>query len=270
MIKAIEATTGCPLICYVAGIAAAIDRDDTMGFVDLLHNIEPNHDLDFLLHTPGGDADAADKLITMVRNKVGTGRMRIIVPDYAKSAGTLMVLAAEVVRMSDTSELGPIDPQVMRSDGNNRIAHSVFSYLDAYETHCEKLRENPNDIPARIMLSKIDPAMLKQFEAAKERARKCAEMQLRRGMFRNGGNWSETVSALLGDKHHRWLSHGEPISWNDAKDPRIGLSVEYLPPESEEWRRYWQLYCLQRLALNERQKLYESNYVSLLVDGSSG
>ena len=54
----------------------------------------------------GGKADSAEKLVRMVRSKVGAAALRIIVPDFAKSAGTLMVLGADSVVMSDMSELG--------------------------------------------------------------------------------------------------------------------------------------------------------------------
>jgi len=132
IIKNIQERSGHRLICYVSGSGCAIDRDDTVPFVDLLHNVPPAEDLDLLLHTGGGDIDAAEKLISMVRTKVGAAKLRVVVPDFAKSAGTLMVLGADCVVMSDTSELGPIDPQVILADGNgNRIRHSVQSYLDA-------------------------------------------------------------------------------------------------------------------------------------------
>lgn len=182
VIKNIEMRTGRRLICYVSGIRCSIDRDDTVPFVDLLHNIPPGENLDMLLHTGGGDIDAAEKLISMVRNKVGTATLRIIVPDFAKSAGTLMVLGADYVVMSDTSELGPIDPQIIRADSNgNRIAHSVQSYLDAYEEHTETLTNEPGNVAAQIMLGKLDPATVKLFQAVKARARKFAEEQLARG-----------------------------------------------------------------------------------------
>jgi Serine dehydrogenase proteinase len=265
-IAAIQERSERRLICYVAGREAPIDRDDTVGFVDLLHNVEEDADLDLLLHTGGGDIDAAEKLITMVRTKVGNATLRIVVPDYAKSAGTLMVLGADSVVMSDTSELGPIDPQVILADGKgNRIRHSIQCYLDAYECHSAALRKNPTDVPSQIMLGKLEPATIKLYEAIRDRARMFAENQLKKGMFRNGkGNWSQTVSELLDTK--RWQSHAQMISWQDAADSKIGLSVEYLAPKSELWQQYWHLYCLQRLAASDRQKLFESDYVSLLLD----
>jgi len=83
-------------------------------------------------------------------------------------------------------------------------------------------------------------------------------------MFRNGGNHTQTASELLDTK--RWQSHAQMISWEDAQHPKIGLSVEYLSPKSDEWQEYWQLYCLQRLAVKDRQKLFESAYASLIID----
>ena len=266
IVKKIEKRSGNLLLCYIAGPSASIDRDDTVPFVDLLHNVPPGQNLDLLLHTGGGDIDAAEKLISMLRNKVGTAKLRVIVPDYAKSAGTLIALGADAVVMSDTSELGPIDPQIVLGDGNgNRIAHSVQSYLDAYDEHTATLKTEPNNTAAQIMLGKLDPATVKLFRAVQSRARQFAEDQLKRGMFRNGGNWSQAAAELIDTK--RWQSHGQMISWADAQDPRIGLNVEYLDPQSEEWQEYWQLYCLQRLTVGDRQKLYESDYASLVIDG---
>jgi hypothetical protein len=54
------------------------------------------------------------------------------------------------------------------------------------------------------------------------------------------------------------------ISWEDAK--QMELEVQYLLPESAEWRDYWSLYCLLRLAVKDRQKLFEADYASLPME----
>jgi len=267
IIRRIHQMTGRVLICYVAGSAAPISREDTVGFVDLLHSVRGPVDLDLMLHTPGGDIDAAEKLMTLVRSTVTTGYLRVVVPDYAKSAGTLMVLGADAVVMGDGSELGPIDPQVNLTDCNgHRTWQSVQNYLDAFECNAKILRARPDDPVALLMLSRIDPATVKKCEAIRERARVFAEQQLKRGMFRGGGNWSQAASELLDT--HRWHSHGQMISWEDATDPRIGLTVEHLPGDNPLWQQYWQLHCLQRLAVADGQKLYESDFVSIRIEAS--
>lgn len=259
LIKAIEEEWGRSLICYVCGRAASIDRDDTAGFMEVLHNIQPDENVDLLLNTGGGDVDAAEKLTALVQATVGGAQLRVIIPDFAKSAGTLMILGADAFIMSDSSELGTIDPQIVADDGRgNLIFHSVLSYLDAFKTHSEALRENPDDPVARLMLNKLDPTTLRHYEAIRNRARTFSEGQLKK----KGRNFSKITSDLM--DLGRWPSHGQMITWQDAKD--LGLPVEYLPSRSKQWQAYWRLYCLLLLAVKDRQKIFESKYASLILD----
>lgn len=259
LIKNIQVEYGRRLICYVSGKTACIDRDDTAGFMELLHNIRPGDNVDLLLHTGGGDVDAAEKLMAMVQATVTGGEFRAIIPDFAKSAGTLILLGADSLLMSDSSELGTIDPQIFSGDGRgNILCHSVLSYLDAFKIHADKLRDNPNDPVALLMLSKLDPTTLRHFEAIRDRARSFAEGQLKR----KGRNFSQIASALM--DIGRWQSHGQMITWQDAKE--LGLPVEYLPPRSQQWQAYWHLYCLLRLAVKDRQNIFESDYASLILE----
>lgn len=255
------------LICYVSGRHTHINRDDIVFLVDLLERIPKGSDIDLLLHTPGGDMDAAEKMVVMIRTKVATAAFRVIVPDFAKSAGTLIAIGADKVVMSDSSELGPIDPQIALNDGRgNRIPHSVQAFLDAYDFHSKALQANPNDVTSQLMLNKLDPSTMKLFEAAKDRARNLAQKHLQRGMLRSGlgpKTYTQVALDLLDTK--RWLTHGQMIGPDDAKE--IGLEVEYLEATNKHWRQYWKVYCLQRLAVGDRQKLFESHYVSLPIDG---
>lgn len=264
LIKEINTKTGRNLVCYVSGLGTMIDRNDTIGLVDLLHNVPAGQDLDLLLHTGGGDIDAAEKLVSMMRQRVGIAKLRVIVPDFAKSAGTLIALGADSIVMSDTSELGPIDPQIVRYDNDgNGMAHSVFSYLDAYDLHAGVLGREPENVASQIMMSKMDPGTQKQYESIRNRARNVAENLLQTGMFRETGNWSLTVSELMNVKTRP--SHGQMISWQDAMSPKLGLVVEHVESDDEVWKMYWLLYCLQRLAITEKEKIFESDFVSLII-----
>ena len=60
-IKAIQEATGRKLVCYVAEPTGALTRDDVMPLMDLLHRVPIGANVDFLLHTSGGDIDAAEK-----------------------------------------------------------------------------------------------------------------------------------------------------------------------------------------------------------------
>lgn len=259
LIKEIEEETGRILLCFVGGDCAEIHRDDTVGFVDLLHNVHAGDEVDLLLHSVGGDIDAAEKLIRLVRAKVGVGAtIRAVIPDYAKSAGTLLALGADKLVMSDSSELGTIDPQVHLQDGRgNEICHSVLVYLDAYAEHARALRENQNDPAAQLMFDKFDPTIVKKFEGIRNRARNLAENLLKR----QGLNYSKITTELM--DINRWQSHNQMIGAEEACD--IGLEVEVLSADDPLWQRHWQLYCLLRLAVQNPQKIFESDYVSLVM-----
>ena len=165
--------------------------------------------------------------------------------------------------MGDTSELGPIDPQVIRTDCNgNRLRHSVKNYLDAYEKHRKVLEDKPNDVAARMMLSKLDPETVELFQSVMERARQFAEKQLSQGMMQNNqGNWSRAVSELLSSP-----THGQPISWEDAGHSKYGLTVDHFLPSDLLWQKLWSLYCLQMLAVGDQQKLFESEIASICIN----
>jgi hypothetical protein len=201
----------------------------------------------------------------MVRKRAQTSEVRVIVPDFAKSAGTLMALGSDRILMSDTSELGPSDPQFIRSDRDgNPMWHSVKNYLDAYAEHKAALEANPGDMTAQMMLAKLDPETVQLFEGIVARARQCAERHLSRGMMKETGNWTQAASALL--EATQFQTHGQPISWEDASDPSIGLTVDYLDPDDELWLGYWRLYCLQRLAVKDNEKLFESDIASIPME----
>jgi hypothetical protein len=112
-----------------------------------------------------------------------------------------------------------------------------------------------------MMLEKLDPGTLKLFAAVHKRSLKLAEDQLKTGMLRNKGNYTSVAARLIDTDH--WLTHGKVINREAAE--RMELDVVYLPPTEEPWRRYWQLYCLQRLSLSDGGKLFESEHVSIPV-----
>lgn len=267
LINEIQAHTKRKLITYVSEFSP-ITADDVVPIMDLLHGAPVGESIDFLLHTQGGDIDAADKIVRMLQRRVGAdGELRVVVPDCAKSAGTLIAIGADLIVMSDSSELGPIDPQIYMQDGSGTASwRPAHTYVDGYTALIDKIdnpksyEEGRNTEAEQLLLAKCDPAMLDQCQQALKRSRELAESLLRRGMLRDG-KWTEVGGAITDNR--RWQSqHGAVIDSEDAQT--MGLKVEYLAPSSELWQAYWRLYCEQRLAITtESPKLFESDYASL-------
>lgn len=77
---------------------------------DLVKEPRENVQIDVWLESPGGDAHAAYKLALILRHVASC--IRVVVPDYAKSAATLLALAADELFLAPGAELGPLDAQV--------------------------------------------------------------------------------------------------------------------------------------------------------------
>ena len=114
-----------------------------------------------------------------------------------------------------------------------------------------------------MMLDKLEPATIQLFKNLHMRALKLAEQLLARRMLTDG-SWSAVSPELLNTK--RWYAHGQVISAGAAKG--IGLNIEFVDADSDLWQEIWQLYCLQRIAITDRQRLFESDWVSLPIDGA--
>jgi len=82
--------------------------------------------IDLIIHTPGGLALAATQIANaLVKHKAP---VRVIVPHYAMSGGTLIALAADEIIMDENAVLGPVDPQI-----GNMPAASILKVLEKKE-----------------------------------------------------------------------------------------------------------------------------------------
>lgn len=69
-----------------------------------------------LVTTYGGLADSAFRMMRFLQTKYSDGKIIAFVSHFCKSAGTLMMVGADEIVMSDFAELGPLDVQVLKPD----------------------------------------------------------------------------------------------------------------------------------------------------------
>lgn len=263
MIRAIEDHTGRRLICYVSGPAALVSRDDITPLYDLLQDVREGDDLDLMLQTMGGDVDAAERIVLLLDKTIGRGaKLRVVVPDSAKSAGTLIAVAGDSIVMGPPSELGPIDPQVIVSTLNGQqLSRPAQSYLDGLTEILEKTKDGELPMAYVPLLEKFDPALIDVCRKALNRSQRFAERFLTERMLREHPDKVTLVAGRLND-NKQWLSHGAVINCDGATD--LGLTVEYLKTDDPLWQSYWRLYCQTKLQLTgPYDKIFESRYASL-------
>ncbi len=87
-----------------------ITIEDSERILRAIRMTPDNMAIDLIVHTPGGLALAATQIASaLVRRK---SPVRVIIPHYAMSGGTLIALAADEIIMDPNAVLGPLDPQI--------------------------------------------------------------------------------------------------------------------------------------------------------------
>lgn len=246
----------------------AIDFDDRLPFLDQLGGIEGDQ-LDLILETPGGLAEIVEDIVEAIRNRFS--ELAIIVPGWAKSAGTIMVMAADEILMEPSSALGPIDAQMMQN-GKGYAAHAFLEGLRKIKTEVEDTGQlNRAYIP---ILQNISPGEIQGCENALAFSQKLVTEWLCAYKFKFWDTHSTTGNPVTSDEklrrakeiaeklcdHGHWLTHGRSINLTDLTGPEIRLVVtdySQQPELCDAIRRY---YTLLKIAFDTTNvfKVYET------------
>lgn len=206
----------------------------------LLEGIEV---LDVILDSAGGDLGATYQLLTLFRNKCK--KLRVFVPDWAKSAATFFCLGADEIWMSQGAELGPLDAQIEdpRDPNNSISALDEFRAIEflrtyAFETlnaYIRLLREQTNMRLTNIvgearqfvaammepLYSQVDPLYFGASHRALEVAKEYGMRVMSRYSYKD---WTEEqIKKLLGELTWGYPSHAYVIDYEEAK--RLNLKV---------------------------------------------
>jgi hypothetical protein len=117
--------------------------------------------ISIVLKTPGGSVETAERIVTVVRKHFDI--VNYVVPDLAMSAGTIICMSGDKIYMDYSSALGPIDPQVLTSDGSGYVA--ALGYLDKVAEITAKSQLAPADV---VLLKSLDLAKLALYEQARD------------------------------------------------------------------------------------------------------
>ena len=93
-----------------------IDTDDDEKFIEVIHDIQNNREnksLSIVIYTRGGSIESSDMIVDILLNYVEP--VRIYIPTFAYSAGTMIALCGDELYMNKYSIMGPVDPQISYS-----------------------------------------------------------------------------------------------------------------------------------------------------------
>ena len=177
----------------------------------------------FFLNSPGGSAEAAEKMVEIMRHHYS--EVSFVVPDMAFSAVTILCISGDRIYMDYSSALGPIDPQVW----NGKDWVPALGYLDKVERLLEKAAKNQLSNAEFLILQNQDLALLSRYEQARDLTVTLLKKWLVQFKFRDWATHAtettkigqpvtrqekedraQEIARLLGD-NKVWHSHGRMI-----------------------------------------------------------
>lgn len=204
----------------------SISPEDIQGFMASINGLK-NDKLDLILHSAGGSLEAAEQIVNYLRAKYN--HIRVIIPQSAMSAATMIACAADVIIMGKQSAIGPIDPQVTFPTQHGPFTAPAYALLDDFEQAKKEVIATPNVAPLWVSKMKdYPPGIFNICQTTIELAQIKVAQWLQQYMFKNDPKSQEiatTIATWLGNAHEH-KTHGHPISFDEAK--AHGLKVERL------------------------------------------
>jgi ClpP class serine protease len=278
LIEKIESKLGSKLIVYVAKPNFPIDYNDITIVGSMLASVGEADTIDLIIQSGGGVGTVAEKVVEMIR-QYAKKEFRVVVPNLAKRAATMIALGSNKIFMGVTSELGPIDPQILTIQGGVQHWISAQSFIDARD-RLEKLtsdsiKKNEPFQAYIAQLSAINSGFIDHCEKSMMFAKDFATKCLSKCML-SGQPDAENLSAQIAQNlcsTSTYFTHGRTISAQFMKDhpPLDKLNVEYLEKESEVWSLLFELYLRCELFLDmdnqpgqRKGKLFEAGKFSMV------
>jgi hypothetical protein len=268
-LKRISDLRGRPVLVYASDLEKqcpnGIDYSDVLPFSDQL-SVLGGTEIDIILETPGGFSEVVEDLVRLVRDKYQ--KVGIIVPGYAKSAGTIFAMAADEILMGKLSALGPIDAQIR----NGSKGFSADAFLAWLKEISVRSQENKHlDLIYIPMLQGISPGEIQHCENAQSLSRDLVTKWLKEYKFKYWDTHTssglpvtaeekekrakEIASLLCNNKH--WLTHSRSIKISDFVEMKLLINdFSQNPDLNDAIMRY---YTLLRMSFETNiYKIYET------------
>lgn len=224
-LKAVSLALKADVLAMVCPITTPMDDIIRDTIEDYKSKSKTKHDSVFvIIETNGGSIETAERIADLLRYH-WKGEVSFIIPNYAMSAGTILVMSGDHIYMDYYSILGPIDPQVKRAGTDKWVP--ALGYLEKYRALIDASNKGMlSAAELTFLVEKFDPAELHQFEQARDLSIDLLKKWLVKYKFKN---WKKTatkktnvtlsmkeqraakIATLLNDTK-KWKTHGRGLS----------------------------------------------------------
>jgi hypothetical protein len=220
LLRAIEERLDAPLVTYWNSPGGSICQNDVVGFYEVLRSVGHQKRIYLLLKSDGGNGQASLRIVHLLRQF--TDNLIALVPLECASAGTMLALGADEIRMGplayltavDTSlrhDLSPIDPDNRRvsvsQDELARVVGLWRAQADGHQTN-----------PYQALFGHVHPLVI----GAVDRASSLSIMLCKEILSYHLADQTK-ADQISRNLNSSYPSHDYPITIREAQ--RVGLNV---------------------------------------------
>jgi len=247
----------------------ALGSEDIPILGNLLLKIGDVKTLTLILGGPGGDGTVVENFVGLCRSQCK--RFRVVIPNQAKSAATLIALGADEIIMGPPSEMGPIDAQILVVVNGVRRLISAQSFIDARDellkNYAEQVSRGEDTGATMQMLATLDLPFIVECERLMGFSREVAEKFLDKYMFKKVQDKANKIAYAVKEfsSVERFKVHGRMIDGHTARR-EFHLKVRLCGRNDPFWQKIWEYYTRTVVLLGRSgaMKLFETEHELLL------
>ncbi|HEU0208429.1 MAG TPA: ATP-dependent Clp protease proteolytic subunit [Candidatus Udaeobacter sp.] len=221
-----------------------------------------------VISSPGGLPLAAERIANVLR-AYSPKPFEAAVPHMAKSAATMICFGAAAIHMSQTAELGPVDPQVPYwTTGEEQEPDWIAAeeYVRAYDklmtlgTSGKAKRLEP----IMQQLSRYDSRYVEKVRSAQKLSEDISIRLLKTSVMKKRSVKTIRKSIDVFLTQARTRTHGRMINHAEAK--QCGLNIKLIDLHSPLWHTLWELFSRSDWSVRHTcSKLMESSKTAVYI-----
>ncbi|MBD3193430.1 MAG: hypothetical protein GF317_00125 [Candidatus Lokiarchaeota archaeon] len=219
-----------------------IEDEDVVIFEDFLQPINLKKAFILLINSAGGDGEAAERIANMCRRYSKENYITVVL-GRAKSAATLICFGSEKILMSESAELGPVDPQIFVPLKEGFQRYSAYNLVNSFnETFEAAVNEDGNLEPYIQQLTKFSIYDIQKFQSWIDLSEDIAVKLLESGMMKGieASTIRKRIKMFLNPEEKK--VHSRAIYAEDCQ--KCGLNIEIIDRinKLECWSNLYKLY----------------------------
>lgn len=210
----------------------SINYSDLLPISDQLSNLKGKK-IDLIIETPGGSGEVAEDIVKLLHDKYD--EVGVIIPGWAKSAGTIIAMSGNEILMGSISALGPIDAQ-LTWQGKHFSAHALLEGFKKIKKEVEETGIlNKAYIP---ILQGISPGEIENAQNALGFAEELVKKWLIEYKFKHWDVHSDNKKSVTPEEkekrakeiaeklcdHGYWKTHARSIKLKDFEEMKVKMT----------------------------------------------